>query len=127
MYCHNLCEGDVGHDQQVYFCSNFYDQRDCWIWDGYTQQGFSKIASTSGSHYGGGLQKFNDTVVIWSGEFDSNGTTEMLINSQWQQVYILQTKVLSFLRFIAAIHGTKIDDIFRQFTFVEKFFNLVVM
>ena len=124
----NLCLGDVGHNQQVFFCSNFYDQQDCWVWDGYTQQGFTKIASTFGSHYAGGLQRFNDTVVVWSGEFDSNGTTEMLINSQWQQVNFspaIEPKVPS--RFKAVIHGTKTDDTFQQFTSVKKFFNLAGM
>ena len=80
------CVGDIGHEDKVFMCSDFFDELGCWTWDGWTHNGFKKINSTMVSHYTGGLQRFNNSVVAWSGNNDKEGTTEMFVDDKWIKV-----------------------------------------
>ena len=83
------CIGDIGHNEEVIMCSNSFDETGCWSWDGFTHDGFERIDSTQVSHYGGGLQRINGTVVAWSGDSDAGGVTEMLVDGSWKLVIYL--------------------------------------
>ena len=53
---------------------------DCWVYDG---QYWQQTDDTRDDHYKGGLVKFKDSVVIISGDFNTDGSTE-LYNKQSQ-------------------------------------------
>ena len=76
-FAHGQCVGNLGEHGTVLFCSDFYNQKTCWSWDGYT--GWHELQSELGeSHYNGGLEKFEDTAIAMGGQ-ESDGRTEILV------------------------------------------------
>ena len=68
-----LCKG---FNNDVVFCASFDDQKHCHVW---SEDGkFKKTRSTSESHFLGGLARYKSSVILFSGQEDDRGTTEML-------------------------------------------------
>ena len=70
------CVGNIGFNNDVVFCAGFDDQKHCHI---RSEDGkFKKTRPTSDNHYLGGLARYKSSVILFSGQEDGRGTTEIL-------------------------------------------------